>query len=62
MGMGPQMMHTEPRDMIRKEIIDKFGQGQGQPFLEALGGLSDDQCEALSKDQDKLNAWLASVQ
>ena len=27
-----------------------------------LYGLSEDQCEALSKDQDKLNAWLASVQ
>ena len=48
--------------MIRSEIIDRLGERGGQNAIKALHQLSQDQCKALSKDQDKLNAWLASVQ
>ena len=61
MGGPGMMMPRDPKEMIRNEILDKLGRGPGQNAIKALHGLSEDQCKALSKDQEKLNAWLASV-
>ena len=49
-----------PTELIRMAIIDKYGDSGSQNALKAFHCLSEDQCRALVKDQDKLNAWLAS--
>ena len=49
-----------PTEFVRMAIIDKYGDSGSQNALKAFHCLSEDQCRALVKDQDKLNAWLAS--
>ena len=61
--MDPVMMPRDPiKDMIRSEILDKLGQSGSQNAIKALNWISEDQCRALVKNQDKLKAWLAIVQ
>ena len=45
------------RDLLRQEIMEKFGNQDAQPYLQRLKDLSDDQVEALSADHDLLEKF-----
>ena len=45
------------RDLLRQEIMEKFGNQNAQPYLQRLKDLSDDQVEALSADHDLLEKF-----
>ena len=51
------MANKTKRDLLRQEIMEKYGNQNAQPYLKRLKDLSDEQVDAISTDHDLLEKF-----